>query len=122
VKINLNRLESRPKDCLFKRALTQSSYCIISAPENHPKSVVFYCAVGWRASIMADQFMTELAKPEYHDIRSNIDLSILEGSMFKWGNERRDMIGGKDDSKTNKVHGVSGTFEKMLHEDVRASR
>ncbi|XP_031552466.1 uncharacterized protein LOC116289659 [Actinia tenebrosa] len=81
-------------------------------------TVVMYCAVGYRASILTQRLMKELAKPENKETRSNITACNLEGSIFKWANEGKDMVDGKEGKRTKMVHGVDRKWGKLLFPDI----
>lgn len=84
-----------------------------------PKAVICYCAVGYRASIMAQRLLDELEKPENQEVKSNTDIYNLEGSIFKWANERKDLFepGGK---KTILVDKVSPFWGLFLYKEMRS--
>lgn len=68
----------------------------LAGSQDTPKTVVTYCAVGMRASIMARRLAAELDKPYNQYMKSNIDVYNLEGAIFKWANEMRgleDLLG-----------------------------
>lgn len=77
-----------------------------------------YCAVGYRASIMTQRLIKELAKPENIEARSNLQACNLEGSIFKWANEGKGMVDGKEGKKTNVVHGIDRMWGKLLFPDI----
>eukprot|EP00127_Corallochytrium_limacisporum_P000234 Clim_evm2s8 gene=Clim_evmTU2s8 len=76
---------------------------------NKNDPVLVYCSVGYRSCIMA-QRMHQLG---YDNVRN------LEGSIFKWANESRPMVGG-DGNQAKLVHPYNSTFGRLLDRDRRA--
>ncbi|EDO35725.1 predicted protein [Nematostella vectensis] len=74
--------------------------------------------VGYRASIMADRILTELDKPDHKELRQLTRVYILEGSIFKWGNELKPLIDAHG-SKTVHVHGVAAAWKLLLWPELR---
>ena len=92
---------------------------VSAGSSQEPKAVICYCAVGYRASIMAQRLLDELEKPENQEVKSNTDIYNLEGSIFKWANERKDLFepGGK---KTILVDKVSPFWGLFLYKEMRS--
>ncbi|XP_032231574.2 uncharacterized protein LOC5525241 isoform X2 [Nematostella vectensis] len=86
--------------------------------QGESSKVVCYCAVGYRASIMADRILTELDKPDHKELRQLTRVYILEGSIFKWGNELKPLIDAHG-SKTVHVHGVAAAWKLLLWPELR---
>lgn len=97
----------------------QSSSFVSAGPLHEPKAVVCYCAVGHRSSIMAQRLLDELKKPENQEVKSNMDVYNLEGSIFKWANERKDLVEPGGDS-TILVDKVSPFWGLLLYKEMRA--
>lgn len=70
--------------------------------------VVVYCAVGARASALAEKLMK-------HGFTK---VSNLEGAIFAWANEGRPVY--RDGQPVRQVHPVSGRWGELLREDLRA--
>lgn len=88
-------------------------------PPHEPKTVVCYCAVGYRASIMANRLIDELQKPENQELKSDMDVYNLEGSIFKWANERKDLVEPSGQS-TTLVNTVSPFWGLLVYKKMRA--
>ena len=88
-------------------------------PPHEPKTVVCYCAVGYRASIMANRLIDELQKPENQELKSDMDVYNLEGSIFKWANERKDLVEPSGQS-TTLVNTVSPFWGLLVYKEMRA--
>lgn len=82
--------------------------------------VVCYCSVGYRSSAVAQELLSEIRKPAYEEIKSRIRIYNLEGSIFKWANEGKDL---EDNCgrKTTVVHPYSGLWGKLLNAELRCS-
>ena len=69
---------------------------------------------------MANRLLDELQKPENQAAKSNMDVYNLEGSIFKWANERKDLVepGGKSTILVHRVSPFWGMFiYKEMHSD-----
>lgn len=93
-------------------------FFVLVGPPHEPKSVVCYCAVGYRASIMANRLIDELQKPENEELKSRMDVYNLEGSIFKWANERKDLVEPSGQS-TTLVDTVSPFWGLLVHKEMR---
>lgn len=86
------------------RKLMQKINQISPSSESDEKvQVVMYCSVGYRASILATR-LEEFLKAEGGE--PPVDVYNLEGSIFKWANEDREMVDGTG-QKTQCVHPYS---------------
>lgn len=76
--------------------------------------VVVYCSVGWRSGTIADRL--RLAGHE--------DVYNLEGGLFKWANEGRDLRRrgalGAGEARAERVHPYDTVWGRMLDADRRA--
>lgn len=79
----------------------------IIAGEGKDRSVVIYCSVGYRSSELAEKLQEKGFTEVYN----------LEGSMFKWANEGRDIYQG--DQLTNKVHFFNSKWKQLLDKRLR---
>ena len=61
---------------------------------------------------MSQRLLDELEKPENQDIKSSLVLYNLEGAIFKWASERKDLV-DPDGNDTDLIHGVN-RFKGML--------
>ena len=84
-----------------------------------PVRVVCYCSVGYRSSALAQQLQYELEKPVYQDMKSKLVIYNLEGSIFKWANERKDLEDNKG-RKTVLVHPYNIIWGKLLNAELRS--
>jgi len=82
--------------------------------------VVCYCSVGYRSSYLAQQLQCELDKPVYLEKKSKVMVYNLEGSIFKWANEGKDLEGNKG-FKTVVVHPYNVIWGKLLNAELRCS-
>ncbi|XP_073258506.1 uncharacterized protein [Porites lutea] len=83
-----------------------------------PMAVVCYCAIGWRASIMSQRLLDELEKPENQDIKSSLEVYNLEGAIFKWANERKDLV-DPDGNDTDSVHTFTRLKGMLVDKELR---
>ncbi|KAM7436519.1 hypothetical protein ABFA07_013680 [Porites harrisoni] len=83
-----------------------------------PMAVVCYCAVGWRASIMSQRLLDELQKPENQDIKSSMEVYNLEGAIFKWANERKDLV-DPDGKDTDSIHTFDRFWGMLVDKELR---
>ncbi|KAK6180387.1 hypothetical protein SNE40_012552 [Patella caerulea] len=77
--------------------------------------IVCYCSIGYRSSLLAQKLQqyykntqTE-TKPEIYN---------LEGSLFKWANEKRAMVDSVD-QPTIYAHPYNGLWGKLLNKELR---
>lgn len=69
--------------------------------------VVLYCSVGYRSSEMASRLE-----------KSGVDgVYNLEGSIFKWANEGRDIV--SHDGRAQKVHPYDRNWAQLLNQELR---
>jgi predicted sulfurtransferase len=74
----------------------------IITKESKERSIVVYCSVGYRSSELADKLQEKGFKEVYN----------LEGSIFKWANEGREIY--QDDQLVNTVHPFNGRWKQFL--------
>lgn len=82
--------------------------------------VVCYCSVGYRSSALAQELLSEMRKPAYEEIKSKIRIYNLEGSIFKWANEGKDLEDSRG-RKTTVAHPYSSLWGKLLNAELRCS-
>ncbi|XP_068679839.1 uncharacterized protein [Montipora foliosa] len=87
-------------------------------PETDPKTVVCYCAVGYRASIMSQRLLDELKKQQNTSMKPDLDVYSLEGAIFKWANERKELVDPNGNS-TPMVHGFDRLWGILLFKDIK---
>lgn len=85
-----------------------------------PVVVVCYCSVGYRSSALAQQLTYELDKPIFQRMKSKIVIYNLEGSIFKWANEGKDLEDNRG-RKTVFVHPYNIVWGKLLNAELRSS-
>ena len=97
---------------------------ILSSPQGKTRedsvTVVCYCSVGYRSSALAQQLQYELEKPVYREMKSKIMIYNLEGSIFKWANEGKDLEDNRG-KKTIVVHPYNLIWGKLLNAELRSS-
>jgi rhodanese-related sulfurtransferase len=76
----------------------------IIANERKERSIVIYCSVGYRSSELAEKLQEKGFTEVYN----------LEGSMFKWANEGRELYRG--DQLVNTVHPFNSKWKQLLDE------
>ena len=91
---------------------------ILAGTSQDPMAVVCYCAVGWRASIMSQRLLDELEKPENQDIKSSMEVYSLEGAIFKWANERKDLV-DPDGKDTDSIHTFDRFWGMLVDKELR---
>ena len=91
---------------------------ILAGTSRDPMAVVCYCAIGWRASIMATRLLDELEKPENQDIKSSLELYNLEGAIFKWANERKNLF-DPDGNDTDMIHTFTRLKGMLVDKELR---
>ncbi|XP_046570760.1 uncharacterized protein LOC124279009 [Haliotis rubra] len=77
--------------------------------------VVCYCSVGYRSSATAQKIQALFAKQESH---ASVPVYNLEGSLFKWANERRRMVDAAN-QKTELAHPYNSVWGKLLDKELR---
>ena len=82
--------------------------------------VVCYCSVGYRSSALAQELLSEMRKPAYEEIKSKIRIYNLEGSIFKWANEGKDLEDNRG-RKTTVAHPYSSLWGKLLNAELWCS-
>ncbi|CAH3111243.1 unnamed protein product [Porites lobata] len=83
-------------------------------------TVVCYCSLGYRSSALAQQLAYELDKPVHQELKSKTVIYNLEGSIFKWANEGKDLEDNKG-RKTVYVHPYNIVWGKLLNAELRSS-
>ena len=83
-------------------------------------TVVCYCSLGYRSSALAQQLSYELNKPVHQELKSKTVIYNLEGSIFKWANEGKDLEDNKG-RKTVYVHPYNIVWGKLLNAELRSS-
>lgn len=68
---------------------------------------------------MANRLIDELQKPENQELKSDMDVYNLEGSIFKWANERKDLVEPSGQSATL-VNTVSPFWGLLVYKKMRA--
>lgn len=68
---------------------------------------------------MANRLIGELQKPEKQELKSHIDVYNLEGSIFKWANERKDLVDPSGQG-TTLVNTVSPFWGLLVYKEMRA--
>ena len=102
--------------------LEGTAFLLVSAtPCGGLKKIVCYCSVGYRSSTLAQQLGEELLKPKHQAIRSILELYNLEGSIFKWANEGKDLVDSNGE-KTVVVHPYNFVWGKLLRHELRSSQ
>ena len=68
---------------------------------------------------MANRLLDELNKPENQELKPSMNVYNLEGSIFKWANERKDLVepGGKS---TILVNTVSPFWGLLVYKEMRS--
>lgn len=70
------------------------------------RRVVFYCAVGWRSSRLAERVGTPLLD------RGALSVADMSGGIFRWANEGRPLV--KDGAMADQVHPVAWPWGRLL--------
>ncbi len=68
------------------------------------KTLVFYCSVGMRSSILAARVASGIDAPVYN----------LRGGLFGWHNEQRPLVSADGVSATDAVHPYDETWGKLI--------
>jgi len=77
------------------------------------KTVIFYCSVGERSSRLAERVISRAGAAQ------SAALYNLEGGIFKWHNEYKDVVGGR--GQTSAIHPFNRKWGRLLErqENVR---
>nr|XP_054748800.1 uncharacterized protein LOC129254365 isoform X1 [Lytechinus pictus] len=103
--------------------------------DNKPIQVVMYCSVGYRSSALANRLRQALkAEKDKTDTATNHSISQptepskekcprirvfnMEGCLFKWANEGRQMVDGRGNI-TEFVHPYSIMWGQLISKDIR---
>ena len=78
-----------------------------------------YCAVGYRSSLLIEQLFEHLEKTGQGDTKF-LELYNLEGAIFKWANEGRDLEQPGAAKKTAVVHPYNAVWGKILDAKLRS--
>ena len=78
---------------------------VVHGPKD--RAIVTYCSVGYRSGA----FAKKLRDAGYTNVMN------LEGSIFRWANERRPIVSG-DGRKADKVHPYNATWGLLLQTSV----
>ncbi|XP_071110793.1 uncharacterized protein [Haliotis cracherodii] len=87
----------------------------VSESTDRKRVVVCYCSVGYRSSATAQKIQAFLAQQES---QASVPVYNLEGSLFKWANERRPMVDAAN-QKTELAHPYNSVWGKLLDKDLR---
>ncbi|KAG7160596.1 uncharacterized protein LOC121876222 isoform X2 [Homarus americanus] len=80
-----------------------------------PLKIICYCSVGYRSSGLARRVAKHIAN--FNSLKP-VEVYNLEGSIFKWANEDRDMI-NSNGNKTKFVHPYNTVFGLTLRKELR---
>ncbi|KAL4223626.1 hypothetical protein ACF0H5_017095 [Mactra antiquata] len=80
-------------------------------------TVVCYCSVGYRSSMVVEKIVKQLKDKGQYD-EEKINVYNLEGSIFKWANESRPMV-DINNKETKCTHPYNAVFGKMLNKELR---
>jgi rhodanese-related sulfurtransferase len=83
-------------------ATTEDEALKIISEKGKDRQIVFYCSVGYRSSEMAKKIQAKGFTKIYN----------LEGSIFKWANEGRELYQG--DRQTRAVHPFNSNWKQLL--------
>jgi rhodanese-related sulfurtransferase len=83
-------------------ATTEEEALGIIAKAGTDRQIVLYCAVGYRSTVMAKKLQAKGVTKVYN----------LEGSIFKWANEGREIYQG--DQRVNVVHPYNSRWRQLL--------
>lgn len=77
-----------------------------------PSDVVIavYCSIGWRSGALADRLQRE----------EHADVVNLEGGIFAWANQGRELVRG--DRPVREVHPYGAMWGRMLRTELHARR
>ncbi|GAB1606521.1 uncharacterized protein LOC106877608 [Argonauta hians] len=79
-----------------------------------PLTFICYCSIGYRSSLLGTKILDFLDSEEI----PNISVYNLEGSIFKWANERRPLY-KENNEKTEYAHPYSSVWGKLLDSELR---
>ncbi|XP_072163807.1 uncharacterized protein [Diadema setosum] len=93
---------------------------------SEPIHVVMYCSLGYRSSALAEKVQRCLEvdekktapKPSSHGFLSNMHIYNLEGGLFKWAMEERELV-DRFQQPTKFVHPYNIVFGQLLSKDKR---
>lgn len=88
----------------------------LQSPEGNI-TVVCYCSVGYRSSIVAEK-ISEYLKQKGSTAQGAVKVYNLEGSIFKWANENRPMV-NVGEKATIYAHPYNAVFGKLLKKELR---
>jgi len=84
--------------------------------------VVAYCSIGYRSSALINGLHSNLEATSSgcgtESTLQKVKLCNLEGSIFKWANEKRPMV-NHNDKETTFVHPYNNLWGKLLEEAYR---
>jgi rhodanese-related sulfurtransferase len=89
--------------------------------EGKDTQVVAYCSLGYRSSQLATRVLNHLKKTppaEASEEKPALKISNLEGSLFKWANEDRQMVNNENE-QVKLVHQYTKIWGKVLRKDLR---
>ena len=67
---------------------------------------------------MSQRLLDELEKPENQDIKSSMEVYSLEGAIFKWANERKDLV-DPDGNDTDSIHSFDRFWGMLVDKELR---
>lgn len=103
--------ESSPEEILKLAEIDQS--------RKDPMDVVCYCSVGYRSSLVAEK-LQDYIKKSTDTASTSLSVYNLEGSLFKWANEKRHMVNSQGET-TQFAHPYNAVFGKLLNSELRKS-
>jgi hypothetical protein len=104
---------------VLERKISFDFICISVSNPEHVKTVVAYCSVGYRSSSLIQNLINELAQPDYNTFRHSVDLYNLEGSIFKWANEKKNIV-CPDNSVATFVHPYNIVWGRLLNRELHS--
>ena len=81
--------------------------------------MVCYCSVGYRSSALALKLHNELEKHGNQELKSKLVILNLEGSIFKWANEGKELEDHKG-ARTLFVHPYNVVWGRLLNSELRS--
>ena len=105
---------------IFKKStsLTESFIFQPAGPATCNKFVVAYCSVGYRSSALVDKLINHFESLEDHRWKATLELYNLEGSLFQWANEKRELVTCTG-RKTVFAHPYNAVWGKLLDHNLR---
>lgn len=91
----------------------------IPEKESSKRALVCYCSAGYRSSLVVDK-LQEYFKQNGAEVGQPFEMYNLEGSLFKWANEGRDMV-NVNNEKTPYAHPFNAVYGKLLESRLRKS-